>query len=107
MIQNVDLVDALGRPATIADADGEPTPLDLHTAVQTVIWNMPTRDLSIGDSELARDALRGMAAANGGAWEVTDQLQRWTFEKLRAHAPRVFGIHAICIVEAFEASVKG
>ena len=103
-VTNTDLIDALGQPAMVPDGDGERIPLTLFTAARTVLWNMPTAELTLGDSELGRDALRGMDAAeqNGGVWAAGDELHRWTLEQLRTHAPRVFGLNAICVVEAFK-----
>ena len=75
--------------------------MTLFTAARTVLWNMPAADLTIGDAELARNALREMAAAEGGgSCEFSPQLHAWVVAQLRARGPRVFGINAICIVEA-------
>lgn len=106
MVSNVELRDALGNPARIAgSADSEElVPLTLFAAARIVLWNMPTAELTIGDSELARTALTQMAAAeqDGGVWNADPQLLAWTVAQLRAHAPRVFGVNAICVVEAME-----
>jgi hypothetical protein len=104
-IQNVELHDALGNPARVAGPDGDaPIRLTLFGACRTVLWNMPTAELTIGDAELARNALSQMAAAeqDGNLWDADPQLHAWTVQQLRAHAPRVFGINAICVVEAME-----
>ena len=103
-ITNVDLQDALGNPARITGPDDELIALTLFAAARTILWNMPTADLTIGDSELARNALQEMTAAeqNGNVWNVDPQLHTWTLEQLRTHGPRVFGINAICVVEAME-----
>lgn len=104
-ITDIDLTDALGNPAMIAQGpDSEPVQLKLFAAAKTVIWNMPTDGLTIGDSELARDVLRGMTDAeqNGGTWTAPDGLHSWVVDQLKSHAPKVFGINAIMIVEGFD-----
>jgi hypothetical protein len=103
-IQNVELVDALGNPARVRaaeDAEGL-IPLTLFAACRMVLWNMPGADLTIGDAELARNALAGMAEAekNGNLWQADPQLHTWVVQQLRSYAPRVFGVNAICVVEA-------
>ena len=103
-VTNTDLVDALDNPAMVPAEDGEAVPLTLFTAARTVLWNMPAAELTLGDSEFARDALRGMQTAeqNGGVWAAGDELHRWTLKQLRTHAPKIFGVNAICVVEAFD-----
>jgi len=103
-IANVELKDALGNPARITGPDDELVALTLFAATRTILWNLPTADLTIGDSELARKALRGISAAetNGNVWNADSQLHTWTLEQLRTHGPRVFGVNAICVVEAME-----
>ena len=109
-IENLELRDALGKPARVRHDDtDELIPLTLFSAARTVLWNMPTADLTIGDAELARNALREMAAAessgtcqDGQTCEFDPQLHAWTVAQLRTHAPRIFGINSICVVEAME-----
>jgi hypothetical protein len=104
-ITDIDLTDALGNPAMIGQGpDSEPVQLKLFAAAKTVIWNMPTDGLTIGDSEIARDVLRGMTTAeqNGGTWAAPDDLHSWVLKNLKTHAPRIFGINAIQVVEAFD-----
>ena len=104
-INNIDLTDALGNPAMIGQGpDSEPAHLTLFAAVKTVIWNMPTEGLTIGDSEIARDVLRGMTEAeqNGGTWAAPDGLHSWVVDQLKSHAPKIFGINAIQVVEGFD-----
>ena len=61
-ITNIDLTDALGNPAMIGQGpDSELVQLTLFAAAKTVIWNMPSGGLTIGDSELARDLGCGSA----------------------------------------------
>ena len=108
-IINVDLVDAMGNPAVVTvatDADS-PVRLTLFTAVRCVLWNMPTVNMTIEDAELGRSVLRQLLAAERDAdhpavWEAADEVRHWTLVRLRLHAPRIFGINAIAIVEAFE-----
>jgi hypothetical protein len=104
-IRNVELHDALGKPARVrADDTDELVRLTLFSAARTVLWNMPTGDLTIGDAELARNALSQMATAeaNGNLWDADPQLHAWTVAQLRTHAPRIFGINSICVVEAMQ-----
>tara|TARA_R100001086_G_scaffold248331_1_gene185007 strand:- start:991 stop:1311 length:321 start_codon:yes stop_codon:yes gene_type:complete len=103
-IDNIELKDALGNPAMIPGPDNQPEKLLLFTAARTVLWNMPVGDLTMGDSELARNVLQGMSSAekNGNIWNPDDELLTWTVKQLRAHAPKVFGINAICVLEGFE-----
>jgi hypothetical protein len=86
----------------VSEDSDELIPLTLFSATRTVLWNMPAAGLTIGDSELARDALHQMAKAeqNGQVWEVNRQLHGWIVAQLETHGPRVFGINAICVVEA-------
>ena len=102
-IDNIDLMDAFGNPAMIPGPDKEPTQLSLFTAARTVLWNMPVGDLTMGDSEMARNVLQGMRSAeqNGNVWTPDDELLRWTINKIRTHAPKVFGINAVCVLEGF------
>ena len=104
-ITNIDLTDALGNPAMIGQGpDSELVQLTLFAAAKTVIWNMPSGGLTIGDSELARDVLRGMTEAeqNGGVWAAPDGLHSWVVDQLKAHAPKIFGVNAIQVVEGFD-----
>lgn len=104
MIKNAQLNDALGNPAVVTGPDGEPAPLSAFAAASTVVWNLPGANLTIGDSERARVVLQQLRAAelDGNLWEPTPAVQAWLLEQLRAHAPRVFGVNAISVVEAFE-----
>jgi len=98
------LTDAVGNPATVETVDGESVPLTAFGAAFLVLWHMPAREMTLGDSEQARSAIRAMrdAESNGGKWTPDHALHRWTLEQLRAHAPRIFGANGICVVEAFD-----
>jgi len=103
-IHNIDLADALGNPARVraSDDSDELVRLTLFQAARTVLWNMPAADMTIGDAELARNALSQMATAEArqSVWVADQQLHAWTVAQLRTHAPRIFGINSICVVEA-------
>tara|TARA_R100000306_G_scaffold62320_1_gene68588 strand:+ start:4096 stop:4437 length:342 start_codon:yes stop_codon:yes gene_type:complete len=104
MLRNLGLVDVLGNPASVAGPDNELCGLDLFTAIRTVVWNLPRGGLTISDSERARDVLLGLKTAESmegvAEWTPDTELLRWLEKKVRAHAPSIFGINAIILVEA-------
>ena len=104
-IQNRQLTDSAGNPATVQTEDGTPAPLTAFQAAFAVLWTMPAEGLTLGDSEQARAAITGMRRAeqNGGVWDADQALHDWTLDRLRDQAPRVWGVNAIGVVEAFEA----
>lgn len=100
-IKNVGIKDALGNQAKIPDQENNPVELHLFDAVRTILWSMPSTDLTLGDSIIARDVIKGMTAAskNGNVWNADDAQYEWLVDKVETHATKVFGINAICVVE--------
>jgi hypothetical protein len=100
-LKNTEIKDALGNPAIVPDSDNNPTQLMLFDAVRTIVWTLPAADLTLGDSEIAREVLRGLHAAsqNGNLWKANDAHYEWMKKIVTEHATRVFGINAICVVE--------
>tara|TARA_R100001086_G_scaffold178299_3_gene98713 strand:- start:456 stop:770 length:315 start_codon:yes stop_codon:yes gene_type:complete len=100
-LKNVGIKDALGNKATVPDQDNNPVELQLFDAVRTILWTMPSTDLTLGDSIIARDVIKGMTAAskNGNVWNADDAQYEWLKKIVTNHATRVFGINAICVVE--------
>jgi hypothetical protein len=103
-IKNVGIKDALGNQAKIPDQDNNPVALHLFDAVRTILWAMPSTDLTLGDSIIARDVIKGMsdASKNGNVWTAASPQYEWLVDKVKRHATKVFGINAICVVEELE-----
>jgi len=103
-IKNVGIKDALGNPAKVPDQDNIAVELMLFDALRTILWTMPSTDLTLGDSIIARDVIQGMntASQNGNVWKAEEAHYEWLKEKVRLHATKVFGINAICVVEELD-----
>ena len=103
-ITNIGIKDSLGNQAMIPGPDKNPVELKLFDALRTILWNMPSTDLTLGDSMIARDVLQGMhtASQNGNVFMAEQVHYEWLVDKVKSHAVKVFGINAICVVEALE-----
>ena len=98
-LQNTQLTDAMGTPAVVKNDLGDLCPLTLFDGLKTLVWNMPFKDLHIGDSETARFILGGLtkAQSNGNKLQLDQGQFDWLTKVVNDHSTPIFGVNAVCL----------